>query len=201
MKIKRLLRATHRQIGFFAALWLLVLASTGMLLQHRSDWGLDKSFITNHSILKFYGVGEHILAFKSDAFHLVQVDKELLINQHKILFPEPIQKVAFREHKWIVETLSSQTWFNQKGEIVQFFDEFDPSPLKPKEAKWLTPCQDKSIITQAIKEVSSSYLSVSQMVFDIHAGITSPSILNDFAAIALIFLSLSGLVIYFRRKT
>ncbi len=201
MKIKRLLRKTHRHIGFFAALWLLLLASTGLLLQHRSDWDLDKSFITNQTLLKLYGVGQHVIAFKTDNGFLIQIDKELLINQQKTLFPEPIQKVAFREHKWIVETHLGQTWFNQRGEIIQYFDELESSPLQAKEIRWLTPSQDKNLIAQAIKEVSSSYLSVSQVVFDIHAGITTPSILNDLAAIALIFLSLSGLVIYFRRKT
>ena len=201
MKIKRLLRKTHRHIGVFAALWLLLLATTGLLLQHRSDWGLDKSFITNQTLLKLYGVGKRVIAFKADNGFLIQVDKELMINQHKTLFPEPIKRVAFREHKWIVETSLGQTWFNQHGEIIQQFDEFDPSPLQAQEIKWLAPSKNKNLIAQAIKEVSASYLSVSQVVFDLHAGITTPSILNDLAAIALIFLSLSGLVIYFRRRT
>ncbi len=122
MKIKRLLRKTHRQIGVFAALWLLLLASTGLLLQHRSDWGLDKSFITNQTLLKLYGVGKRVIAFKADNGFLIQVDKELVINQHKTLFPEPIKRVAFREHKWIVETGLGQTWFNQQGEVIQQFD-------------------------------------------------------------------------------
>lgn len=200
IKLKRFLRKLHRQIGVFAALWLLVLASTGLLLQHRSDWGLNKAFITNQTLLKLYGVGQHSIAFQTDNGFLIQIDKELLINQHKTLFPEPINKVAFRENKWIVETHLGQTWFNHKGEIIQYFDEFGPSPLPAKEIRWLIPSQDKNLITQAIKEGSTSYLSVSQVIFDIHAGITSSSILNDFAALALIFLSLSGLVIYFKKK-
>jgi hypothetical protein len=199
MKIKRLLRKAHRYIGVFAALWLLLLASTGLLLQHSSDWRLDKSFITNQTLLKLYGVGQHVVAFKADNDFLIQIDKELLINQQKTPFSEPIQKVAFREHKWIVETHLGQTWFNQKGEAIQFFDELDPSPLQAEEIRWLTPSHDKNLINQAIKEVSVSYLSVSQVVFDIHAGITTPSTLNDLAAVALIFLSLSGLVIFFRK--
>ncbi len=200
MKIKKRLRTLHRQIGIFSALWLFVLASSGFILQHKNDWGLDNAFITNTFLLRLYGIGQHTAAFCSGEDCLIQIDQEVLINHNSTMLSNPLRRVAFIDDKWVVETHAEQMWFNRSGEMLQRFDDFEPSPLKPQEIKWLKASADNGLITQAISEVSDSYLSVAQVVFDLHAGITSPSILNDFAALALIFLSLSGLVIYFRKK-
>jgi hypothetical protein len=53
---------------------------------------------------------------------------------------------------------------------------------------------------QTIQENSQNYLSYQQLIFDIHAAITVPSLLNDIAALSLLYLSISGIILFFRKN-
>ena len=201
MRLRKLLRKIHRYIGVFTAIWLLLLASTGLLLQHSHSWGLDDSFIKNKFILKQYGIGQIIKAFKKDANTLVQVDKNLVINNNIVNFSQKIEKIGFYTSFWIVKTQDSQIWYNQKAKIVQTIDEFDEPAVSNSEIRWLANNKDEQLIESAINKVSDGFLTVEKFIFDIHAGITASSVLNDIAAIGLILLSISGLFLFYKKKT
>ena len=66
--------------------------------------------------------------------------------------------------------------------------------------QWAELDTDISIKQKAIELTSKNYLTFEQFIFDIHAAITTPSLLNDIAAISLIILSLSGIFLFFRKK-
>jgi len=187
-------------MGAFAAIWLIVLASTGLILQHSTDWELDKSYIKNRFILKYYGVGENIRIFKSLDNHLAIVDKNLIINNKAIISPDSVLKVAYYKTYWIIQSTDSQIWYNQNGEIFQSFDEFDHAPLTKDEINWLSSSDNNKLRQQVLALISKDYLSIEKVIFDIHAGITTSKLLNDFAAIALILLSISGFIIFFKKK-
>lgn len=223
------LRKAHRWVGLVASLWLLLLATTGLLLQHTHDWKLDKSYINNQTLLKLYGIGNQFIAFEQGQHKLVQIDGQLIQNNRvTIKLEEEINGAVLGNQNWIIATNSQILWINTSGQIIQSLDELDGlhTPIsnignienrlyyKSNEAiydletiqindtskvHWSKPIENNLIKQQAIKQTSKDYLSLEQFIFDLHAGITSPSIFNDIAAIALILLSLSGLFLFFRK--
>ena len=65
---------------------------------------------------------------------------------------------------------------------------------------WSQAIDSESLKIQLIETSTQNYLSYEQLIFDLHAGITSPSLFNDIAALALIFLSISGIIIFFKKS-
>ena len=53
---KNLFRKWHRRIGFAAALFLINLAVTGILINHSDDLELHKTYVTSDWITKAYGI-------------------------------------------------------------------------------------------------------------------------------------------------
>ena len=52
----RLLRRWHARIGFAAVLFFLILAVTGLALNHGSDLGLDGRFVHAEWLARWYGI-------------------------------------------------------------------------------------------------------------------------------------------------
>lgn len=228
--MKKHIRKLHRWIGVLASLWLLVLASTGLLLQHSKDWGLEKKHITNSSLLKAYGIGKKYKAFKHGDQLLQQVDKQLIQNQKiTIKLSENITAAIYQSPNWVITTKSQILWINQVGQIAQSMDEIDGLPLplldlgltgnqliiktndgnfllntlekiNTMPVNWSHETEDEKLKHNSIQQISHNYVSYQQAIFDLHAGITTPSLLNDIAAIALILLSLSGVFLFFRKN-
>lgn len=232
MRTRKFIRKFHRWIGLIASIWLLILASTGFLLQHSHQWQLDKKHISNTAVLNIYGIGEQFIAFEQDNHQLIQLDHQLIQNNRlTIKLSENINSAIYQHDNWIITTDTQIIWIDSKGQITQSMDELDGLNLpinkiaqhkqeliyisKDKtyninsesiESSTLTSIQwpqsntDKDLKQKAIELTSKDYLSYEQFIFDIHAGITAPSLLNDFAAISLIILSLSGIFLFFRKR-
>lgn len=49
------IRRTHRWLGLFAAAFVILLSLTGIALNHSSDWGLDRRFVSWNWLLDLYG--------------------------------------------------------------------------------------------------------------------------------------------------
>jgi len=232
MKTKRFIRKFHRWLGVFASLWLLLLATTGLLLQHSEQWGLNNKFISHSYILKSYGIGAQFIAFEQNKHRLVQIDGQLIEDSIvTIKLIDNINSAIFHQSHWIVTTNSQIFWLDATGQIIQSMDELDELPLpidnigisndsllilsnkkvydintlkmtsQPHNSiRWAQALTNSQLKEKAIQMTSSNYLSYEQLLFDLHAGISAPSLLNDMAAIALIILSLSGIYLFFRKK-
>ncbi len=233
--MKRKLRILHRYIGIFAAFWLLILATTGFLLQHSDDFNLSHRFIKSPWVLNRYGIGQHFMLFDDGKQQLVQLDKTLIINQN--IGPNVTNSIigAVRhEGNWLVATAEEIQWYNTAAELIQSVDAMDGllTPLEKigtlnnkivyqsnnrivyltnnqgiksmEKIKWSKKSEHKSKIKtlkqKALNLVSADYLSYEQFIVDIHAGIVTSKLINDFAALALIFLSCSGILLFFRKK-
>ena len=231
MRARKFFRKLHRWIGITAALWLLLLASTGLLLQHSHDWALDQKYIKNQTILKYYGVGKQYLAF-GDKQQLLQIDQQVFINETpSIRIDKPIVSALYQPPNWVLATETDMLWLDNEGQIIQQYDSYDgiKTPIQKLgllqgELYYQTPRGlynlNESTISKSIKAniiwskqnsnpsskqkaialSSKDYLSYEKFIFDIHAGITTAPILNDIAAIALIMLSLSGILLFFRKS-
>ena len=237
MRVRQFVRKFHKWIGLIASVWLLLLASTGFLLQHSQKWQLDQKYINNAAILKFYGIGEQFIAFKQGNKQLIQLDNQLIQNNKvTIKLEENINSALYHQDYWIIATDTQIIWVDEKGQIIQTLDEIDglnvPINKIGKQSKngnqeiiyksqdqtfnieseliqtndatalieWPKIYTNQNIKEKSIKLSSKDYLSFEQFIFDIHAGITTPSLLNDIAAISLIILSISGIFLFFRKR-
>lgn len=232
MNSKRIIRKMHRWIGLIASIWLLLLASTGLLLQHSHDWNLNKTYIGNSFLLKSYGIGEQFVAFEQNNHQLTQLDKQLIQdNTPTIKLSENINSAIYHKSNWIIATNSQILWIDSVGEIIKTLDNLDGIPTDIKnlglynyeiyfkiykktyklddlsikkniESKihWAKPKINNKLKKLAIQLTSENYLSYQQLIFDFHAGITTPLLINDIAALALIFLSLSGIVLFLKKR-
>lgn len=231
MKFKKHLRKFHRWAGLITSIWVLLLAITGLLLQHSQQFNLDKKHITNKYILALYGIGNQFVAFEQDGHRLQQIDKQLIQDgTTTIKLDENISSAIFHQSHWIAITDSSVYWISLNGQIMQSMDELDdlPRPIEkiglssnsviiknvnknfdlntlkeviPQSTTlWSHPLNNNDLKQEAIRLTSKDYLNFEQFIFDLHAGITSPSLLNDITAIALIFLSFSGIFLFFRKN-
>jgi hypothetical protein len=232
MRLRKFLRKFHRWIGILASLWLLLLASTGLLLQHSDDWHLNKKYIQSPFILEAYGIGKQFIAFNQDGHQLIQLDKQIIQdNQATIKLSQPIKSAIYSQAQWIVATDNQIYWLNKQGQLIQSMDDLDGIPIPitalgqkdqhifissknqifllpslkvsevlSKDIQWKQGISDAKLKISTLQQYNSNYLSYEQAIFNIHAGITAPGIFNDFAAIALIILSLSGIFLFFKKR-
>jgi hypothetical protein len=82
----RLLRSLyiwHRYIGLVSALFVIVLALTGLLLNHTHDLKLDSRYVSNPELLDWYGIHapDGIVAYRTATLTLADLDGQLYINQ------------------------------------------------------------------------------------------------------------------------
>lgn len=229
MRLRKLLRKIHRWVGVIASLWLLLLASTGYLLQHKEGFNLENKFIQSTTLLSWYGIGEQFLSFELNQNKVAQLDYQVYVDESPVLkLEKELIGVVEQGANIVLATENELHWFNQDKELVQSMDSLDglPSPIVKIAIQdsqiylkslngvftlegqlvdnifnnWSTSSQDLGLKNQLLSNSSNEFVSWFTLLFDIHAGITTPSLLNDLAAFALIFLSLSGLIIFFKKS-
>ena len=76
----------HRTIGFIATLFVLVLAVTGLLLNHTDDLKLDEIYIENDMLLDWYGLapGAAPVSYQTDGHWLTRIDDRLYLDDIEI---------------------------------------------------------------------------------------------------------------------
>lgn len=119
---KRLILAVHRWLGLLSAVFLVVLALTGLALNHSERLGLNQVTIDNRLILKRYGMTQaaDITAFRiHDNDTLVHIDNRILLNGEPLAesgLPVGIyQGDAFS----VVASADQLIYLNSDGELVE----------------------------------------------------------------------------------
>ncbi len=83
---KQFIRRWHRRFGLAVSLWLILLAVTGILLNHSDDLSLQKSYVDSHWIIKLYGIKapQKVLCFQSDRDEtsVCQIDDQIYQQSH-----------------------------------------------------------------------------------------------------------------------
>lgn len=118
----RLLYKIHRYIGLFSALVLLMLAVTGIALNHTEDFKFDSQFIGNDSLLNWYGIyapdTKH--AFKTNHHYLSQFDKQIYLDEQFILNSSEDLQGAVETDDFIAVALSeSVLLLSLEGEVIE----------------------------------------------------------------------------------
>ena len=238
MRLRQFLRKIHRWVGLLSALWLLQLASTGLLLQHADDFGLSNRFVSSATILQWFDYGKHQTAWEADGSVLYQIDDQVIIEGNKTELAAKVVSVAKTDNQWLVATKNNITWLNHQAEIINQIDDFDglPTPIKNinvskgvlsiisekgsfsqnDQGDFLQhqyPVIESKIQSRPLTSNESSQsmalafenkLGYDKVIHAIHSGMKSMPLLNTLSALALIYLSLSGIYLFikpsFRRK-
>ncbi|GAB1267390.1 hypothetical protein NBRC116493_06430 [Aurantivibrio infirmus] len=86
LKTRRNILSWHRWIGIVSALFVIVLATSGLLLNHTSNLDLDKKFLSSSASKFFYGIQlPEILAYEFSDLVAVQDDSGRLFLNRKSL--------------------------------------------------------------------------------------------------------------------
>lgn len=118
--LKRVSYRWHRRIGVLVSLPLLLIAITGIVLNHPSWYGLNRTFISNPLVLSWYGMTPQNppISLSSDATWATVVDSVLYLNATRIDedFPsltglvalESVIAISGKDSIWLVERTSLQ---------------------------------------------------------------------------------------------
>ena len=112
----------HRYIGLVSGIVLLMLAITGIILNHTDGLKLDSRFIQNQTLLNWYGIFSPTphRVFKTQNHYFSQFDQSLYFNQHFILKTSDVLQGAIETKNFIALAFNnSMVLLSFDGEIIE----------------------------------------------------------------------------------
>jgi hypothetical protein len=121
----------HRYMGISAALFALLIAATGLLLNHTEDFKLDSRYVNSDWVLDWYGIRapEELLSFAAGGQHVTLMGEHLYLNRKEIDGEFHDLVGAVRVHDLFVVAVSdSILLLTPRGEIVERLGDEDGVP-------------------------------------------------------------------------
>lgn len=122
IKLLRMLRPWHRRLGVTSALFIFVVAITGIAINHSHDFNLAKTPVTQGWLLDYYGIAApaHVAQFGSEERPLLIIDNLLWLEDRQILeAPSKLISTAF-VGKFIVAIEPDQLYlFDRDGQLLE----------------------------------------------------------------------------------
>ena len=234
----------HRRIGLFALMLVIILAITGILLNHTEQLNLDETYVDNGFILNWYGIQpedepvsypitnagqthfisawqnklffdntfitgleqtmhgvigaeQFIVVALTDEIILLSYEGELTERVSTSISFSDIQRLGLKYKRPVIET--SDHLFYMADEHILDWD------ITANEGvQWSTPHQlNESQYKQLLQAYRGKGLKLERIILDLHSGRLFGHYgiyLMDGAALALLWLSLSGLWVWSRRR-
>jgi hypothetical protein len=236
------IRRLHRSIGVFAAIFVLFMVLSGIVINHSNGLGLDRQQVSQPLLLDWYGLGgpDAIRSFTAGNDWLSFAGSQLFLNDKYIatvaagvgavsngnliiaagsdelllldldgtlierlpwdpISTKPIESVGLYENDTVIVKSAGQLWLADADFLN--WDRLDETMTAPQ---WSEPSTAPETLQQ---EIASAYrgdgLSLERVLLDLHSGrIFGPVgvFVYDLLAICLGFLSISGLVLWFRSR-
>ncbi|MBE9561199.1 MAG: PepSY domain-containing protein [Proteobacteria bacterium] len=234
----------HRRIGLFALVLVIILAITGIMLNHTEKFRLDESYVNNSWLLDWYGIEpedqpvsfrikndmhDHVIsawnkqlffdaakvttleqamhgAIGAEQFIVVALDNEIILLSYDGEFIERIstsisfsniQRLGMKYKRPVIET--SEPLYYMADEHILDWD-----VIINEDIQWT---QQYTLSDDEIEKLLVAYrgngLKLERVILDLHSGRIFGSYgvyLMDAAAIALLWLSLSGLWVWSSRR-
>jgi|TARA_B110000908_G_C10111595_1_gene383330 hypothetical protein len=116
------IRSWHRTIGALAALFLLILAITGIILNHTLDFKLDERHLNWPWILEHYGVSDvkadHV--YWLDGNVLSQIDDQLFVDANPVAKSrEPIVGGIHLDEMTVIASEDALILLSEDGEYIE----------------------------------------------------------------------------------
>ncbi len=118
----RFLYKLHRYAGLFSAVILLMLAITGIALNHTDDLKLDSQMIESTIILDWYGIKtpNKLTSFQTKQHWLTQVNQQLYFDKTLLLKNKTTLLGAVETDEFIVVALSNTLLLlSLEGEVIE----------------------------------------------------------------------------------
>ena len=234
----------HRRVGLFALILVIILAITGIILNHTEQFELDDSYVDNSWLLSWYGIepeekpisyrvtnndNNHIIsawqnqlffnntaitnlqkniqgAIAAEQFIVVALDNEILLLSFSGEFIERvstsisfsnIQRLGIKYKRPVIET--SEPLYYMADEHILDWDVIINEDIRWTEKYELSETEYEQLLIA----YRGSGLKLERVILDLHSGRIFGSYgiyLMDAAAIALLWLSLSGLWVWNSRR-
>jgi len=99
----------HRYVGLGAALLVILLAVTGLLLNHTDGLQLNQRYVKNETLLGWYGIEgpEHVVAYPVAGHWLSQWDRRLYLDRHELDAPAGVLHGAVAYQGMIVAAVGN----------------------------------------------------------------------------------------------
>ncbi len=234
----------HRRIGLFALVLVVILAITGIMLNHTEKLNLDNTFINNSLLLGWYGIEpeDEPVSFRiknSTQDHIISAwQKQLFFDNTAIINLEQMMHGAIAAEQFIVVALENEIiLLSYEGELIERISTgISFGNIQRLGKKYKRPVIETSgplyyiadehildwdvIINEGVEwteeytlnnkereQLLIAYrgngLKLERVILDLHSGRIFGHYgiyLMDAAAIALLWLSLSGLWVWSSRR-
>ncbi|VAX10307.1 hypothetical protein MNBD_GAMMA25-77 [hydrothermal vent metagenome] len=112
----------HRYVGISAAILVLILAISGLMLNHTGELKLDSQYIKSNLLLDYYGIRapKKIHSYPVDKHWLSQWGERLFLDQLDLgTSKETLLGVLFYENMFVL-ALESEVWLlSPEGELIE----------------------------------------------------------------------------------
>lgn len=230
----------HRRIGLLALVLVIILAITGIMLNHTEQFEMDETYVDNSWLLSWYGIepedapisyraGEHVIsswhnqlffddtviatleqtihgAIAGEQFIVVALDDEIILLSLEgelieristsISFSN-IQRLGIKYSRPVIET--SEPLYYIADEHILDWDIINNEGIKWTEQYSLNEKEYEKLLVA----YRGNGLKLERVILDLHSGRIFGSYgvyVMDAAAIALLWLSLSGLWVWSSRN-
>ena len=114
---RMLLLRWHRRIGVVLLAFIVMLVVTGIAINHSAGWGLDKAFVQQTWLLKYYGITEpELRSFRDNNDWLAQSGGSLYLNEDVIGHCDgALLGAVKRSDVWLVLCEGRLQLFNHQG--------------------------------------------------------------------------------------
>lgn len=112
----------HRYMGISAALIMLIVAGTGILLNHTEDFQLDSTYVESPAVLDWYGVKppEQLLSYPAGERYVTLMGDHLYLNRREIEGEyHRLTGAAYINGLFVAAVSDSIVLLTPRGEIVE----------------------------------------------------------------------------------
>jgi hypothetical protein len=230
----------HRRIGLAAIILVIILAVTGIMLNHTESLRLDEHYVESSALLGWYGlepegeavsydVGEHVItvldnlvffntypvtkteqtfhgAVRAEQLIVLAFDTELVLLTTDGDFVErmptgqsfpQIQRIGIKYKRPVIET-SDQFYYMADEHIL------DWDVIINEDIAWADKTTlDDTKMAVLLESFRGRGLTLERVILDLHSGRIFGAYgvyVMDAAAVALLWLSCSGLWVWWRRR-
>jgi len=127
----RSLYVWHRYMGISAAVFVLLIAVTGLLLNHTNTFGFGKQHVQSDWILDWYGIKapEQILSFPAGKHYITLMGEDLYLDQKEIRGnSRQLAGVIFANDMFVIAVSDSILLLTPDGEQIDYLSGKDGVP-------------------------------------------------------------------------